>query len=1316
MSEYCRIIQIKRGSSSTFQSENPILQSGELAWEKDTNKIKVGDGITEWNDLPYLNNEFEINDVLIFKGTLGSGGTISVLPSIYQAGWSYKVITAGTYANKVCEVGDLIISIANRPEGGGNDNDWVVVQANIDGAVTSLGGTTNRLAKFSSELVIEDSVISESGGIVNVSGTLNVNDVNVSVSGHSHISTDISDSTLVGRSFLTAEDYASQNFLLWESLPFVSSEPFVAKKGGHYRNSAISLIPAASLIILDPPVEESVAGDFYVVWNQGGISFNVGGVSYGSQGKMVFRVFRSLIDGGAWETQELNNHTHTSNQITDFNSSVSGLLPTIANSGDNRILTSTGTSTGINAESNLIFDGSLLSVGGNFVASSGNFTSALTVNDVNVSVSGHSHVSSDITDSTSFGRNILTANSYAAQNKLGWQIINNNITAEVGGQYIIPTDPISVSTITITDPTAPSHGDWYVVIKPPGAGGFSGNNIIGGTTYNTSSGLYLYRVYSRDPGSFPLTASWKNYSLDKLHSHTSSDIIDFDSSVSGLLPSVSGSGFVNSSFDNNVYTISVSGLQPSGNYSVEGHTHVIGEVSGLQDALDSKQPSGDYAGLIHTHESSDITDFDASVSGLLPVKDVIAGSGIDVGVVGSDYTISVSGLDSSYISDFDEAVDDRIGSGLFVAGTGINLNYDDPGNSFTVSVSGLIDNPSDNRILTSRDSTTTGIDAENNLTFDNQDLLIAGNIPSISFGAGDNQEVYLLTESGDIILDESGNKISLYNLADNTVLTIRADNGNDLSEIISSYPINISAPGLTLNNINVSVSGHTHTASEITDFNASVSGLLPTIANSGDNRILTSDGTSTGINAESNLTFDGIRLVVDCGCPQGSSGFTARGDGRATLIRQSSYGNPEEIITEDGSIIARATNRTVLFSARGSLASPLPLEVNDEIFIIRGDAYNPHETLTPVGNLDNRTIRILGTVSSSGTHYLGSSLSFQTSTGGPTLYDNVMSFNHNGILSINNIPVSINGHTHTSSDITDFNSSVSGLLPTINNPGNDRLLTSDGSSYGIIAQDKIVFDPNYSDFGGISTSLGVSLTIKEEVPDTNIPLSSFLTIKMYGRDTFGSSGRIQFEKYRGTENSPQPVQKDDFLGTIRFLTPNPEASGLFISGLVARMVVFADDDPVDNGYTPTRLTLNTSSGGENRIDNNFTIFSDNRITTNCSLTVDEGLSSPTPIYSLGIVSGNTAISYAIDKQIQTLTLNGTSVNFTQGTGWGVANKSLDVILEITVNSTTTVAFDSNFITDVYNTFPVFIPGKYLVLLRSMGSEVVQAHYIGEKTN
>lgn len=117
--------------------------------------------------------------------------------------------------------------------------------------------------------------------------------------------------------------------------------------------------------------------------------------------------------------------------------------------------------------------------------------------------------------------------------------------------------------------------------------------------------------------------------------------------------------------------------------------------------------------------------------------------------------ISASGHShtASQIIDFNEAVDDRIGSGLFVAGTGINLNYNDTNNSFTVSVTGLISNASNNRILTSRDSTTTGIDAETNATFDGTTLTISGAITVDNLNLDGN---ILSSTTGNIIISPSG--------------------------------------------------------------------------------------------------------------------------------------------------------------------------------------------------------------------------------------------------------------------------------------------------------------------------------------------------------------------------------------------------------------------------------------------------------------------------------------------------------------------------------------------------------------------------------
>jgi len=55
-------IQFKRGTSADLYAVNPILARGEPGLELDTNKIKYGDGVTPWRDLPYGNPSIEVVD------------------------------------------------------------------------------------------------------------------------------------------------------------------------------------------------------------------------------------------------------------------------------------------------------------------------------------------------------------------------------------------------------------------------------------------------------------------------------------------------------------------------------------------------------------------------------------------------------------------------------------------------------------------------------------------------------------------------------------------------------------------------------------------------------------------------------------------------------------------------------------------------------------------------------------------------------------------------------------------------------------------------------------------------------------------------------------------------------------------------------------------------------------------------------------------------------------------------------------------------------------------------------------------------------
>lgn len=53
-------IQFRRDSSTNWTNTNPILAQGEIGLELDSLRIKMGDGVTEWNDLPYGLNGQEV--------------------------------------------------------------------------------------------------------------------------------------------------------------------------------------------------------------------------------------------------------------------------------------------------------------------------------------------------------------------------------------------------------------------------------------------------------------------------------------------------------------------------------------------------------------------------------------------------------------------------------------------------------------------------------------------------------------------------------------------------------------------------------------------------------------------------------------------------------------------------------------------------------------------------------------------------------------------------------------------------------------------------------------------------------------------------------------------------------------------------------------------------------------------------------------------------------------------------------------------------------------------------------------------------------
>ena len=107
-----------------------------------------------------VNSKIAASDAMTYKGTIGSSGaTITALPdTTAKTGWTYKVLTAGTYAGQKCEVGDMIICLTDGSTS--TAATWNVIQTNIDGAVTgpsssvdshvvTFNGSTGKIVKDS---------------------------------------------------------------------------------------------------------------------------------------------------------------------------------------------------------------------------------------------------------------------------------------------------------------------------------------------------------------------------------------------------------------------------------------------------------------------------------------------------------------------------------------------------------------------------------------------------------------------------------------------------------------------------------------------------------------------------------------------------------------------------------------------------------------------------------------------------------------------------------------------------------------------------------------------------------------------------------------------------------------------------------------------------------------------------------------------------------------------------------------------------------------------------------------------------------------
>ena len=137
-------IQLRHDSSANWFANNPILAEGEVGIEIDKNRMKVGNGVSHYNDLEYFSDTVDYNE-LINKpqiNSIGLMGNLSLHELGIQAegdyatvltlteGLSEKADKADTYTKT--EIDTEFSSLIKVPAIDGHDGEWLT---NKDGVV-----------------------------------------------------------------------------------------------------------------------------------------------------------------------------------------------------------------------------------------------------------------------------------------------------------------------------------------------------------------------------------------------------------------------------------------------------------------------------------------------------------------------------------------------------------------------------------------------------------------------------------------------------------------------------------------------------------------------------------------------------------------------------------------------------------------------------------------------------------------------------------------------------------------------------------------------------------------------------------------------------------------------------------------------------------------------------------------------------------------------------------------------------------------------------------------------------------------------------
>jgi hypothetical protein len=173
-------IQMRRGTTSEWNSADPILNEGEIGYNSTLGSFKIGDGESDWSELDYYQAAADITPSEI--GAIAStekdaANGVAALDSTKNVITALSVVFEGATANDfetrltVTEpASDITLSLPNA-------TDTIVGRATTDTLTNkSISGTTNTLSNIGNAS-LTNSAITINGTSVSLGGSVSIGDI-----------------------------------------------------------------------------------------------------------------------------------------------------------------------------------------------------------------------------------------------------------------------------------------------------------------------------------------------------------------------------------------------------------------------------------------------------------------------------------------------------------------------------------------------------------------------------------------------------------------------------------------------------------------------------------------------------------------------------------------------------------------------------------------------------------------------------------------------------------------------------------------------------------------------------------------------------------------------------------------------------------------------------------------------------------------------------------------------------------------------------------------------------------------------------------